>query len=142
MTRKHLLGVALAVLLVLVGLRAEHLQAIAAAPASDILIAYDPGTASAPSSALKAWEPVLQREGVPHRWVSLSDFGVLDGSALAHRFAAIVVPQPIAGSMTDSARAQFMRFVTAGGSLVIAADPSRVGGYKKKAGAFAPAFSS
>jgi hypothetical protein len=123
MTRKHLLGVGLAVLLVMVALRAEHLQAIAAAPAADVLIAYDSATASNPSSALHTWEPVLRRSSVPHRWVALRDFGVLDGGRLAHRFAAIVVPRRITGLLTDATRAQFARFVNAGGSLVISSNP-------------------
>lgn len=126
MTRKHLLGVVMAVLLVMVALRAEHLQAIAAAPAADVLIAYDSAAVSNSSSALQTWEPVLRRESVPHRWVALRDFGVLDGRTLAHRFAAIVVPQRIAGLLTDATRAQFARFVDAGGSLVISANPADV----------------
>lgn len=126
MTRKHLLGVGLAVLLALIGLRAEHLQAIAAAPATDVLIAYDAAGVAGPSSALKTWEPELRRRSIPHRWVALRDFGILDGGALAHRFATIVVPRRITGLQTDATRAQFARFVDAGGSLVIAANPADV----------------
>ena len=114
MTRKHLLVVVALALLLFIGARAEQLSAIAAAPRADVLIAFEPG------SAVQAqWDAKLRRQGVPHEWVSVADFGVLDGGKLAQRFAVIVIPRAISRTIPDAARAQFAEFAAAGGRVVI-----------------------
>lgn len=123
MTRRHLLGIALAVLALMVFFRAQHLQAIAAAPPADVLIAYDPAALPAESARVR-WEPLLEQQSIPHEWVPLRDFGILDGAALAHRFHLIVVPHRLNRRITDAARAQFSEFVAAGGILYTSRDPA------------------
>lgn len=122
MTRKHVLAAGLLILLIFAGVRNQHLAALAAAPAGDVLVAYDP--AGPPPSTRNLWEPILNIQSIPHEWVPIADFGVLDGGGLAHHYSYIVVPRPIARSIPDAARAQFMRFVAAGGVVMMCADPS------------------
>lgn len=119
MTRKHLVLVLAIVLGLLIGERVQHLNAIAAAPKADVLIAYAPGT-----SLRTEWDAALRSKRVPHEWVSVADFGMLDGNGLAQRFALIVIPRTVARNIPDAARAQFERFAAAGGRIESAADPA------------------
>lgn len=120
MTRKHVLAALTLILLILAGVRNQQLAALAAAPAGDVLVAYDP--AGPPPSTRILWEPALHNHHIAHEWVSITDFGILDGGGLAHHFSYIVVPRSISRAIPDAARAQFFRFVAAGGTVLTCAD--------------------
>lgn len=122
MTRKHVLAALTLILLILAGVRNQQLATVAAAPASDVLVAYDP--AGPPPSTRILWEPVLHTHNIAHEWVPISDFGVLDGGGLAQHFSYIIVPRSLSRSIPDAARAQFLRFVAGGGIVLTCADPA------------------
>lgn len=125
MTRKHLLAAGALILLLLAGVRGQQLSAIAAAPAADVLVAYG-ATPGGVDSVRMTWETDLKQRGLPHEWVRITDFGMLDGAALARKFAVIVIPRAISRTVPDAARAQFNDFVAAGGRVITSPDAASI----------------
>ncbi len=122
MNRRHVVMVALLILVLAAVLRGERLFAIGSSGTPEVAIAYNPAEVAANPTLRDAWESSLAGQGVPHVWIPESDLSGLVANRLPHQYPAIVLPDGLARWVPDGLAAELLAYAKQGGTLLVVAD--------------------
>lgn len=132
-SRRTALWIAFLTLLVAIPLyRATQLYSGGARPVLQVGLVYDSAALGRNGFIREAYQSVLEEEGIPHAWVPLADFVLLEGAEAARRFRALVFPDGLVQQMPTGALDRVRQYLAAGGSIAAVFDP----GIKEPSGAY------
>ncbi len=133
MTIKRVRLAAIVVLLLALPLyRAVQLFSGGTGANAQVGLVYDARAPARQGFVRDAYESVLQEEGIPHDWITLSDLMLLDGRETARRFQALIFPDGLAQQMPSGILDRARQYTAAGGSIAVVFDP----GIKEPSGAY------
>lgn len=122
MNRRHVVLVALLLLVFAAVLRGERLFAVGYSGAPMVAVAYDPSEMRANGALHDAWEAALSRQGVPHQWIAEGDLSVLGADHVAEHYPVVLLPDGLARWVSDGLAAELISYANRGGTLLVVAD--------------------